>query len=237
MALKMSNKRQSNLAIMFGVWKLKGNCFGLVVYACVYVFIQSWLIQFFRGLLLILLPLFSLAFSLPQFCLNRPIVSPSLLLSKRLAPYVHLNNLSQKWACVIMRRSSSPLGHVALHTWPTLHHVWESALFASLVSCGGSEVRLGLVFVFWDGLGAEARARIIRLILVEALESVVGSASLGQSPARLIFLGGRVGGCVGTVTSGTDRGGGRSLVGQTLVATLKAERILRSSSQLRSLLG
>lgn len=50
-------------------------------------------------------------------------------------------------------------------------------------------MRLGLVFVLRDGLRSEARARIVSLILIKALEGVIRTTRLGQSPARLILFG------------------------------------------------
>ena len=101
--------------------------------------------------------------------------------------------------------ASSPLGLVALDRASALHHVPEHALLLDVLAPARSEVALSCGSILRDRLGAETRARVVRLVLVKVFLGRFARRRLWQSPAWHVLLSGRVGGVLGGVAAGTNR--------------------------------
>ena len=96
-----------------------------------------------------------------------------------------------------------------------------------------SEVALSRRSILRDRLGAEARARVVRLVLVKVFLCSFARCCFGQSPAGHVLLAGRVGGVLRGVAAGTDGCRRASVVLETTLASTVAKRIFCGFPELR----
>ena len=76
----------------------------------------------------------------------------------------------------------SPLGHVALHARSTGHLILKRAELLRVLATASAKVRLRRRFILGDGLRAEARSRVVRLVLVELLLHGFAGGRLWEGP-------------------------------------------------------
>lgn len=139
------------------------------------------------------------------------------------------------------QRHCSPSRLVALDAGAALHNVLEHSQFLGMVTTACAEMTLGSRFILGDGLGSEARARVIRLMLIEVFLCCFTWGGLRQRPPWHALLARGVSCMLGGVTAGTDGGGRARFVNKsaatTSTITTVAKGILGGLSQLRLALG
>ena len=100
---------------------------------------------------------------------------------------------------------------------------------------------LGSRFILGDGLGSEARAGVVRLMLIKVFLRCLTWSGLRQRPPWHVLLARSVRCVLGGVTAGTDGSGRARFVNKsaatTATVTTVAEGILGGLSQLRLALG
>ena len=129
----------------------------------------------------------------------------------------------------------SPLGHVALHARSTGHLILKRAELLRVVATASAKVRLRRRFILGDGLLAEARSRVVRLVLVELLGQGLARGGLRERPAWEVLLCRRVRRELRGIPAGAD-GRGRCRVVLEATATAETERIECGALQLRLVL-